>query len=208
MAETAEAEVRKGRKYDQVMEGARRVFLRDGYDGASVDDIAREAGVSKATLYAYFPDKNLLFRQICATECRRQTELAEAELDFSAPIEDILMFVAERITGFLLSDFGRNALRLATSEGGRFPDLAREFWANGPGLTQQKLAHHMRRMTEGGLLQVEDPELAAEQFAQLCRAHIHDRLLFGMEESITDDGVRKSIRGAVEMFMARYGVKC
>ncbi|MCB6179376.1 TetR/AcrR family transcriptional regulator [Rhodobacter sp. Har01] len=207
MAETVGAEGRKGRKFDQVVDGARRVFLRDGYDGASVDDIAREAGVSKATLYAYFADKNVLFRQICATECRRQTELAEAELDLSAPVEEMLLFVAERIAGFLLSDFGRNAFRLVTSEGGRFPDLARDFWANGPGLTQDRLAHHMRHLTEKGLLRIEDPRLAAEQFAQLCKAHIHDRLLFGLEDTITEAGVQKSLHGAVEMFMARYGVK-
>lgn len=206
MTATAEGEVRKGRKYDQVMEGALRVFLRDGYDGASVDDIAREAGVSKATLYAYFPDKNVLFRRICATECRRQTELAEAELDPSAPVEQQLTFVAERIAAFLMSDFGRNAFRLVTSEGGRFPDLAREFWANGPGLTQEKLAHHLKLLTDRGLLRVDDPNLAAEQFSQLCKAHIHDRMLFGMEGSITPEGLRKSIRGAVEMFLARYGV--
>ena len=53
--------IRKGRKFDQVLEGARSVFLADGFEGASVDQIAKVAGVSKATLYSYFPDKRLLF---------------------------------------------------------------------------------------------------------------------------------------------------
>ena len=53
--------VKQGRKWDQVLDGARKVFMRDGFEGASVDDIVREAGVSKATLYSYFPDKRLLF---------------------------------------------------------------------------------------------------------------------------------------------------
>ena len=64
----------KGRKFDQVLEGARTVFMRDGFERASVDDIAREAGVSKATLYAYFPDKRLLFMEIASAECRRQAD--------------------------------------------------------------------------------------------------------------------------------------
>ncbi|WP_372674886.1 TetR/AcrR family transcriptional regulator, partial [Aquicoccus sp.] len=54
----AQAEInRSGRKFDQVLEGARKVFMADGFERASVDDIARAAGVSKATLYSYFPDK-------------------------------------------------------------------------------------------------------------------------------------------------------
>ena len=64
-APQAIATIKRGRKFDQVLEGARTVFLRDGYSGASVDDIATEAGVSKATLYSYFPDKQILF--ICAS---------------------------------------------------------------------------------------------------------------------------------------------
>ena len=92
-----DGEIRRGRKYDQVLDGARRIFLRDGFDGASVDDIAREAGVSKATLYSYFPDKRLLFTEICNSECRRQTAAAEAEMDYTAPVEGLLAFAAEQL---------------------------------------------------------------------------------------------------------------
>ena len=68
--------IRKGRKFDQVLEGARAIFMRDGFEGASVDDIAREAGVSKATLYSYFPDKRLLFMEVAKAECNRQADEA------------------------------------------------------------------------------------------------------------------------------------
>jgi len=61
MPDGTDIEIKRGRKFDQVLSGARDVFLRDGFEGASVDDIARAAGVSKATLYSYFPDKRLLF---------------------------------------------------------------------------------------------------------------------------------------------------
>lgn len=207
----AEAEagqtVRRGRKFDQVLDGARVIFMRDGFDGASVDDIAREAGVSKATLYAYFPDKRLLFTEICNTECRRQTEAAEAEMDYSAPVEDMLTFAATRIAGFLMSDFGRNMFRLVVAEGARFPDLGRTFYENGPGLIHSRLVHHLRHLTEAGKLRIDDLDLAADQFAQLCKASIHEKLIFSVADSIRPDDVQKSIRGAVEMFMARYGAK-
>jgi len=201
----AATETRKGRKFDQVIDGARRIFLRDGFDGASVDDIAREAGVSKATLYAYFPDKRLLFTEICNAECRRQTEAAEAEMDLQASVEDMLLFAARRIAGFLMSDFGRNMFRLVVSEGPRFPELARQFYLNGPGLIHDRLVHHLRHLADSGALRIEDFDLAADQFAQLCKAEIHERLIFGMADTITPEDVERSVRGAVDMFMARYG---
>lgn len=201
----ADGEIRKGRKYDQVLEGALRVFLRDGFDGASVDDIAREAGVSKATLYSYFRDKRLLFTEICNTECRRQTAEAEAALDYSAPIEALLTFAAERIAGFLMSDFGRNMFRLVVAEGQRFPEIGRAFYRNGPGLIHDRLVHHMKHLVDAGKLRIEDYDLAADQFAQLCKAYIHERLIFGLSDEIRPEDVEKSVRGAVAMFMARYG---
>ena len=68
-----QTKVRKGRKFDQVLAGARDVFMADGFEGASVDAIARVAGVSKATLYSYFPDKRLLFMEVAGSRprCRR-----------------------------------------------------------------------------------------------------------------------------------------
>ena len=201
----AEAEIRKGRKYDQVLDGARRIFMRDGFDGASVDDIAREAGVSKATLYSYFPDKRLLFTEICNSECRRQADEAEAAMDYTAPVEAQLTFAAERIAGFLMSDFGRNMFRLVVAEGARFPELEQAFYRNGPCMIHDRLVHHMRHMVADGALKIDDFDLAADQFAQLCKAYIHEKLIFSLADQIKPGDVTKSVQGAVEMFMARYG---
>ena len=201
----AVGEIRKGRKYDLVLDGAREIFLRDGFDGASVDDIARQAGVSKATLYSYFPDKRLLFTEICNSECRRQADEAEAAIDHSASVEAQLTFAAERIAGFLMSDFGRNMYRLVIAEGARFPDLAQAFYRNGPGMIHGRLVHHLQHMAANGALKIDDFDLAADQFAQLCKAHIHEKLIFSLADQINPAEVAKSVKGAVEMFMARYG---
>jgi TetR/AcrR family transcriptional regulator, mexJK operon transcriptional repressor len=200
-----EAIIRKGRKFDQVLSGARTVFMRDGFEGASVDDIAREAGVSKATLYSYFPDKRLLFTEILRTECRRQTEQAEAEIADGLPLEQMLTMAGERIAEFLMSDFGRSMFRLVMAEGQRFPEIAREFYRNGPGLIHDRLVFHFGHMVACGALQIDDLDLAADQFAQLCKAAIHEKLLFGMSEHIRKEDVTRSVTGAVQMFLARYG---
>lgn len=206
MAQAAEQVVRRGRKFDQVLEGARTIFLRDGFDGASVDDIAREAGVSKATLYAYFPDKQVLFREICAQECLLQANEVEARIDPAMTVEAMLTFAGERIAGFMMSDFGQNAFRLISGEGARFPELARDFYRNGPGMVQDRLVHHLHHLVQNGQLQIDDLDLAAEQFIQLCKASITEKLVFRMDHQVNADRVQRSVKGAVDMFMARYGV--
>ncbi len=194
----------KGRKFDQVLEGARKVFLRDGYERASVDDIAREAGVSKATLYTYFPDKRLLFLEIATAECRRQADEAVAAVDFSQPIDRILRSAAERITGFLMTEFGRRIYRIAVAEAESFPALAQEFYQCGPKLVQDRIAECLRAAADRGEVRIDDIPLAAAQFAQLCKADLQDRLILGTGPVPGAAEIDRIISGAVAMFMARY----
>jgi TetR/AcrR family transcriptional regulator, mexJK operon transcriptional repressor len=197
----------KGRKFDQVLEGARSVFLRDGFDRASVDDIARAAGVSKATLYAYFPDKRLLFMEIATAECRRQTDEAEALIDPSAPVAQVLRLAAEKIITFMMSDLGQRIFRIAVAEAETFPALAHEFYHSGPLLIRTRLSHYLRCAMDRGELAIDDIDLAADQFTQLCKADLQDRMIFGTTPCCTAKDSARVIDGAVSMFMARYGVR-
>jgi len=200
--------IRKGRKFDQVLEGARKVFLRDGFEGASVDDIAREAAVSKATLYSYFPDKRLLFMEVARSECRRQADEA-VELINAAdiPVPVVLRFAAERFIEYISSDFGLQTYRLCVAESDRFPDLGRGFYESGPALVHSRLVEYLHKAVDRGDLVIEDFDLAADQFAELCKVDIHSRLLCGVDCKQTRHDRQRVIDGAVEMFMARYGAK-
>lgn len=197
--------IRKGRKFDQVLDGARTIFLRDGFEGASVDDIAREAGVSKATLYAYFPDKRLLFMEVAKGECARQADEALQVLDLTAPPEVVLRGAAERIVAFLSSEFGQKMFRICVAESDRFPAIGQEFYQSGPLLVRERLADYLRLAVGRGELAIDDIDLAADQFAELCKADLHARLIFGIAAKATARDARRTIDGAVEMFMARYG---
>ncbi|MDP4032495.1 MAG: TetR/AcrR family transcriptional regulator [Pseudorhodobacter sp.] len=204
---TAAPAIRKGRKYDQVLEGARAVFLRDGFEGASVDDIARMAEVSKATLYSYFPDKRLLFLEVAKSECRRQADEALQLIDQTAPPAEVLTAAAKRLVAFLMSDFGIRVYRICVAESDRFPELGQEFYRSGPLLVRQRLAEYLRSAVAQGHLAIPDIDLAADQFAELCKTTIQARLMFGITPCCTSRDVARTISGAVEMFMARYGVK-
>lgn len=201
------AAIRKGRKFDQVLEGARRVFMRDGFEGASVDDIAREAGVSKATLYSYFPDKRLMFMEVAKNECQRQGEEAIELIDQSLPPDQVLRAAAERIIAFMASDFGQRVFRICVAESDRFPTLGHDFYHSGPLMVREKLVEYMTRAAARGELEIDDMNLAADQFAELCKADIHARLIFGVSDCCAPRDTRRVIDGAVEMFLSRYGTK-
>jgi len=203
----ADDRIRKGRKYDQVLDGARLVFLRDGFEGASVDDIAREAGVSKATLYSYFPDKRLLFMEVAKTECRRQADAAIELIDQNAPPAVVLRAAAERIIGFMASDLGVGIFRICVAESDRFPALGHEFYHSGPLLVRERLVAYLRCAADRGELLIEDFDLAADQFAELCKADIHSRMIFGVGGCCTPHDTGRVIDGAVAMFLARYAAK-
>ncbi len=199
------ASVKRGRKFDQVLEGARKVFLRDGFEGASVDDIAREAGVSKATLYSYFPDKRLLFSEVTRAECARQAESGVKLLDLDAPPQEVLTAAARRISAIATSEFGQRIYRICVAECDRFPELGRAFYESGPLLVRQRLAEYLRAAVERGELAIDDIDLAADQFAELCKANLHARVIFGTSTRCPSRDIERTICGAVEMFMARYG---
>lgn len=203
--DTAAGTVRKGRKFDQVLEGAREVFLADGFEGASVDTIARAAGVSKATLYSYFPDKRLLFMAVARCECGRQAAAAIDPIDPAAPPEVVLRAAAGQILDVLLSDFGRRMFRICIAESDRFPELGRAFYESGPALVRERLVAYLRAAAARGALSIDDFELAADQFAELCKADVFPRLMLGLAREVTEAERQRVIDGAVATFLARYG---
>jgi AcrR family transcriptional regulator len=204
MNQTA-AILRTGRKFDQVLEGARQVFMSDGFEGASVDDIARAAGVSKATLYSYFPDKRLLFSEVVQTECTRMAETVLEQIDDSRPPRQVLTVVARQTVTFLLSDFAQQVFRICVAERERFPELGRAFYASGPQMGCERLAAYLNCAVARGELAITDVPMAAEQFTELCKARLWTRAVFGVQSAFSETEINDVVRHAVDMFMARYG---
>lgn len=201
---SATAQIRKGRKFDQVLEGAREIFLNAGFEGASVDDIARAAGVSKATLYSYFPDKRLLFTEVATRECRRQADQALDAIDLDDPAPVVLRAAGEHLLSFVQSGLGQSIYRLCVGESLRFPELAQTFYASGPTTVHTEISNFLTLAVERGELLIDDIPLAADQFAELVKADMFAKLVFGVQREFSKPELDRIIDGAVEMFMARY----
>ncbi len=197
--------IKKGRKFDQVLDGAREIFLRDGYEGASVDEIAKAAGVSKATLYSYFPDKRLLFLEVAKLECRQQSEAAAARIEASGEPQEVLFDAASRMVRFFMSDVGMQVYRIVVGESQRFPEVGREFYASGPRMVHDLLTRYLQMAVDQGKLRIDDVALAADQFPELCKAGLHLQMVLGLRDSVTEEEIDRVVAGAVDVFLARYG---
>lgn len=199
-------EIKKGRKYDQVVAGARDVFMAQGFEGASVDLIAKEAGVSKATLYSYFPDKRILFVEVAKQECNQQANRALQIDQQDVPVREMLTGVATNMMEFLTSPFAQRIFRICVAESDRFPELGREFYQSGPKLMEDRLTQYFEFATARGELSIEDTRMAAMQFQELMKADVFIKMVFNIIEKPDQADIDRVIQSAVDMFLARYGV--
>ncbi|WP_299355466.1 TetR/AcrR family transcriptional regulator [uncultured Shimia sp.] len=197
--------IRKGRKYDQVLDGAREVFLRDGFEGASVDDIARASGVSKATLYSYFPDKRGMFMEMARMQCERHADSMLQEIDQEAPVERVLEMVAHGVLKLILSEFGLKMFRICVAEADRFPELGQHFYEAGPAMGRRHLAEFLGCACVRGELEIEDPQMAAAQFQELVKSDVYMRSVFCVDTEFSKKEIDLVVAEAVATFMARYG---
>lgn len=198
-------EIKRGRKYDQVVAGARKVFMSQGFEGASVDLIAKEAGVSKATLYSYFPDKRVLFVEVAKEECARQADRALQVENTDLPVRDVLINMAKSMMEFLTSDFAQRIFRICVAESDRFPELGQEFYKSGPQLMEDRLSEYFSHACDRGELKIDDVRLAAQQFEAMMKADVFVKMVFNVVDTPDQAAIDHVIYGAVDTFLARYG---
>ncbi|MDR9485274.1 TetR/AcrR family transcriptional regulator [Sediminimonas qiaohouensis] len=198
-------QIHRGRKFDQVLDGARQVFLSDGFEGASVDEIARVSRVSKATIYSYFADKRQMFTEVVRSECNRQAELALKLIDKDRPPQEVLTEAARQLLGIVLSDFSQRVFRICVAEADRFPELGRAFYESGPVLGRRRLCEYLRAAEARGELAIDDFDLAADQFAELCKATLWSRAVFGIQSEFDEAEIDRIAGEASKTFLARYG---
>ncbi|HWD57710.1 MAG TPA: TetR/AcrR family transcriptional regulator [Stellaceae bacterium] len=191
-------------KAESILAAAQRSFLAGGFGAVSMDAIAREAGASKATLYAYFASKEELFGAVVARESERYAQgFTAGELD-PGDVAASLIAIAERFLGLLLKQDVIAINRIIIGEVARFPVLAEIFWQAGPERVRVQLEDFFRRAADAGTLDIADTRLAAGQFASLVRGEIHLQCLLGLSEA-RPATIAAAARSAVATFLKAYG---
>ncbi|AQZ68162.1 Transcriptional regulator, TetR family [[Actinomadura] parvosata subsp. kistnae] len=166
----AEEDGRTARKRRQILEAALPVFLRNGYVGTSMDEVAALASVSKQTVYKHFTDKEQLFTSIIMDTTGQVEGLAKmitAALEDTDDLEKDLRELARQFLARIMSPDVLKLRRLVIAEADRFPDLGRTWYAQGFERSLETMATAFGRLAERGLLRTDDPALAAEHFVGL-----------------------------------------
>ena len=191
-------------KRRQIIDGACRVFLAQGFDAASMGAIAREAGVSKGTLYVYFKSKEELFEAIVEEQCQQQAEQIFT-FDDRAPIEAELRRMGEELARFLCRrPGGISPLRTIIAIADRMPELGARFYYAGPARGIAKLSGYLQDKIAADVLKPHDTEVAAAQFIASCKSQIFTPMLFNCAGPPSDEQIAYVVDIAVRTFLAAY----
>lgn len=192
-------------KARQILGGARKAFLADGFDGASMNDIARVAGVSKGTIYAYFPSKEALFEALVREDRRVQAEQLGAYDVHDTPVETALRRMGVELMKIMLEPAHVAQARTVIAAASKFPTIGRVFYEAGPQFGQERLAAWLRREADKGALRIEDFDAAAVQFLNLVQGPHFRQMLFAGARTPALAEIERTVDGAVGMFLAAYG---
>jgi AcrR family transcriptional regulator len=193
-------------KRRQILDGARRVFLDLGFDGASMGEIARSAGVSKGTLYVYFADKHRLFEAIVEEESLEQGKVA-FNFDPEREVEIMLPEFGRAYIQLLCRPGGGSAIRTVMSIAERMPDVGRRFYDNVLARTVNRFSAYLEARAQRGDLVIEDYELAAWQFMQMCQATLFQAFIFQAKPAPSAEQIATVIDSATRVFLTAYRVK-
>ncbi len=192
-------------KRAQILAGAQEVFFNKSFEAASMSDIARQAGVSKGTLYVYFADKDALFEAICY-EYRREmfSELA-AILDNGPHCKEQLIEFGMQISQRFLAESAVSAQRIVIGIRDRNPDVTSGFYQSGPKHMLQKIAAYLDHLVEMKELEIPDTQMAAFQLVDLYLAGLYRPRLFGvLSEEDVFQRIEHNVKSAVEFFYRGY----
>jgi len=197
-------------KVDAIVAAAARVFLASGYDNASMDAIAAEAGVAKQTLYSHFGSKAHLFEAIIQGRCTALLGVAEEREGANAAADDTpagtLSRAGRRFLTVILDPSSVALYRAVISESARAPELADAFYRAGPLRAVAGLAEVLRGFDATGALRVEDAEASAHLFYAMLRGDLHLRCLLGLSEA-DDADIDRWVAQAVSAFIAIHAPK-
>jgi TetR/AcrR family transcriptional regulator, mexJK operon transcriptional repressor len=187
-----------------ILAAAERAFLAGGFGAVTMDAIAREAAVSKATVYAHYTGKEELFGAVVARLSERRFGGFSVEALDPGDIAASLTTIAVRFLDLVLSAEAIALNRIIIGEVTRFPVLGEVFWAAGPERSRVQIEAFLRRAAEAGTLVLPDARRAAEQFVALARGEIHLRSLLRLEDPGDPAAIEAAVASTVATFLRAF----
>ncbi|MFQ3323991.1 MAG: TetR/AcrR family transcriptional repressor of mexJK operon [Pseudomonadales bacterium] len=197
----------KGRSKSQVkrsaiIAAAAELFMEQGFDSTTMDDIANSADVSKQTVYSHFQSKEALFGAAIEDKVQ-EFDLTEEFFARNISCEAMMLDLAVHLNDLLTSDEPIKMFRLCAATAPTHPTLSKLFYENGPQKINKLVTNYLESQNRLGSLNIEDVDAAARQFTFMIKADAHQMLLFNMRPP-TKKKTAAYLKSCVEVFMRAY----
>jgi TetR/AcrR family transcriptional repressor of mexJK operon len=203
-----EEERRTSRKRREIVDAATELFLRNGYLGTNMDQVAELARVSKQTVYKHFSSKERLFVEIVTGLTNAGSDAvhntAPRFLEGSDLAEYFLRYACRQLEVVLTPQL-MQLRRMVIGEVGRFPELGKSLYEAGPKRAMAAFAATLADLASRGLLSMEDPKIAAAHFNWLIMAGpLNEAMLLGDHAIPSRTRLRRYAEQGVRVFLAAY----
>jgi TetR/AcrR family transcriptional regulator, mexJK operon transcriptional repressor len=189
-----------------ILDAARTCFAEQGFDETTVEDVAARAGIAKRTIYNIYGDKESLFRAAIAVSIDTAEAFTRHFAARIAQLDDLerdLPELARRLARDVLTGPVIPLRRLVSRESARFPDLAAEYFDRAPAAVMRALADGFTDLARRGLLAIDDPVRAADQFAYLVLGPELDRRMFD-DRPRPAAALERDAVAAADLFLRAY----
>jgi TetR/AcrR family transcriptional repressor of mexJK operon len=193
-----------GDKRAAILTAAASVFLREGFDSAGMDTIAREAGVAKQTVYSHFHGKDALFTTMLRLMCEHIVSREGSERVLTMPPRDGLLEFGRIFLGGILSAHAVAVFRVVVAESRRSSELGRMFYEAGPAWVRQTLYRYLERLCGQGALDLDDVPLAGDMFLGMLYGPLHLEKVLGLGGPPAPAELDRIVGEAVRVFLKTY----
>lgn len=193
----------KASKRSLILESASELFLGNGFEASSMDQVAINAGVSKQTVYSHFGNKEALFTAVIESKCQ-QHAITQDLFDPARPLHDVLVDLARHFTDLVLSDEAISLHRVCIAGGEKYSQIAQLFWQAGPSWLQAQFANYLELKQADGQVTIRNPKNAAQQFLYMLKGEAHLRLILNLDDPVKPAQLNEYIDDCVALFEKGY----
>ncbi|NVJ97837.1 MAG: TetR/AcrR family transcriptional regulator [Alphaproteobacteria bacterium] len=187
-----------------IIDAASMLFLEKGFDGTSMDEVAKRAGVSKQTVYSHFSSKEQLFAESIHITIEKYFPDQALQGMQTHTLETDLTAVAAKFATLLMSKDAMAMHRVLVSAAPRGPQLATIFWEAGPAEMIVKLSAFLQKWVDAGELVIDDLEKAGAHLIALLKGKYHFEMSIGLYDTLDEAAFNAHVADAVDCFLKLY----
>ena len=192
-------------KRKQILAAATELFTENGYASTSMDLIAKQADVSKQTVYSHFGSKDVLFAAAIEQKCDSY-QMLDFSLDNLTDAKVTLLQVAKRFFSMLTSKEAIAVHKICAYESKSYPQLSELFYQAAPERLTNEVAKLMVALNDKHLLSISQPRYAALQFLTMLKGEAWLRIEFNTKKQLNQAEVDDYICSSVELFLRGYAL--